>query len=106
MYEKKLINFVVLFLILLLSVCHAYAGNSDEQKYNPVYGAGGPAMTVATGSPGALGLLKALAEPFCSANHCQINLIKKGSGPSLKAMKAGKVDMVMVGMRRQRKRRQ
>ena len=94
--KKNLIKFVVLFLVLLLSVCHAYAGKSDAQKYNAVYGTDGPAMTLATGSPGALGLLKALADPFCSANHCRINWTKKGSGASLKAMKAGKVDMVMV----------
>lgn len=94
--KKKFSNLVVLFLVSLLCVCHVYAGQSDAQKYNAVYGAGGPAMTVATGSPGALGLLKALAEPFCSANHCRINWIKKGSGASLKAMQAGKVDMVMV----------
>ena len=94
--KKNLIKLAALFLVLLLSVSLVYAGQSDKQKYNAVYGAGGPAMTVATGSPGALGLLKALAEPFCSANHCRINWIKKGSGASLNAMKAGKVDMVMV----------
>jgi len=94
--RKNLINFVVLFLVLLFSVCHVNAGKSDAQKYNAVYGTDGPAITVATGSPGVLGLLKALADPFCSANHCRINWIKKGSGASLKAMNAGKVDMVMV----------
>ena len=94
--KKKFICFVVLFFVFLFFVCHVYAGKSDEQKYNAVYGAGDQAITVATGSPGALGLLKALAEPFCQANKCRINWIKKGSGASLKAMKAGKVDLVMV----------
>ena len=81
--RKNLIHFAVLFMVLLLSVCHVYAGTSDIQKYNAVYGAEGPSITVATGSPGALGLLKALADPFCSANHCRINWTKKGSGASL-----------------------
>jgi len=94
--RKNLINFGVLFLVLLFSVCHAYAGKSAAQNYNAVYGKDGTAITLATGSPGALGLLQALADPFCSANQCRINWIKKGSGASLKAMKAGKVDMVMV----------
>jgi len=94
--RKNLINFVVLFLVFLLFVCHVHAGKSAAQKYNAVYGTEGTAITLATGSPGALGLLKALADPFCSANHCRINWIKKGSGASLRAMKAGKVDMVMV----------
>ena len=43
-----------------------------------------------------MGLLRALAEPFCQVNHCRVNWIKKGSGASLKALKAGEVDMVMV----------
>ena len=30
--RKNLINFVVLFMVLLLSVCHVYAGKSDAQK--------------------------------------------------------------------------
>lgn len=51
---------------------------------------------MATGSPGALGLLRALAEPFCALNDCRVNWIKKGSGASLEALKAGQVDMVMV----------
>ncbi|MEA3280074.1 MAG: substrate-binding domain-containing protein [Thermodesulfobacteriota bacterium] len=94
--KKKFSNLVVLFLVSLLCACHVYAGQSDEQKYNAVYGTGNQAITVATGSPGALGLLKALAEPFCQVNNCRINWIKKGSGASLKAMQAGKVDLVMV----------
>ena len=76
--KKNLIKFVVLFLVLFLSVCHVYAGKSYAHKYNAVYGTDGPAMTLATGSPGALGLLKALADPFCSANNCRINWTKKG----------------------------
>ena len=69
---------------------------SDEKNIQATYGEGNPAIRVATGSPGSLGLLKALAEPFCNVNHCQVQWIKKGSGASLKALKEGAVDVVMV----------
>ncbi len=69
---------------------------SEYQSIQATYGKGTQTIRVATGSPGSLGLLKALAEPFCKANHCQVQWIKKGSGASLKALKEGKVDMVMV----------
>jgi tungstate transport system substrate-binding protein len=74
----------------------AWAGEEVKQAYDGTYGTGDQVITVATGSPGALGLLKALAEPFCQANHCRVLWTKKGSGASLKALNAGEVDMVMV----------
>ncbi|MDY6986815.1 MAG: substrate-binding domain-containing protein [Thermodesulfobacteriota bacterium] len=86
---------VVLLLALFVSV-PALGGADAKQTYDGTYGTGDQAVTVATGSPGALGLLKALAEPFCQADQCRIHWTKKGSGASLKALKAGEVDMVMV----------
>jgi tungstate transport system substrate-binding protein len=94
---KKKLRFHILFssvLFLLFFIC--LAQGSDKQDYQATYGKGDQAICVATGSPGALGLLKTLAEPFCQANHCRINWVKKGSGASLKALKAGTVDLVMV----------
>ncbi|RZB38130.1 MAG: tungstate transport system substrate-binding protein [Desulfobacteraceae bacterium Eth-SRB2] len=94
--EKKSI-FQILFLQLLFFLAFiSLAKGSDKQDFQATYGKGDQAICVATGSPGALGLLQALAEPFCQANHCRINWIKRGSGASLKALKAGTVDMVMV----------
>jgi len=94
--KKTSIMAALVFLALALPVSTPQAKGSEKQMHDATYGAGGVAMTVATGSPGALGLLRALAEPFCRVNHCTINWIKKGSGASLKALKAGEVDMVMV----------
>lgn len=93
--KRKLIILALGFLFLVLSVSILQAA-PEKQKYDATYGTGEQAITVATGSPGALGLLRALAEPFCQANNCRINWTKKGSGASLKALKEGKVDMVMV----------
>jgi len=61
-----------------------------------VYGKGQANLVVATGSPGALGLLKVLADPFCKANNCRLTWFKKGSGASLAFMKKGKCDVIMV----------
>ena len=61
-----------------------------------VYGSGKARLTLATGSPGALGLLKALALPFCKTNDCRIFWYKKGSGAALAFLKAGRCDVVMV----------
>jgi tungstate transport system substrate-binding protein len=94
--KRKSIISIMLVTFFVLSVLSLQAAGTDKQKYNAVYGAGDQGITVATGSPAILGLLKAIADPFCQANNCRINWIKKGSGASLKAMKEGKVDLVMV----------
>ena len=65
-------------------------------KFNALYGSGGPIVTVATGSPGELGLLKSLAEPFCEETRCRIRWIKMGSGKALEALKTGKADLILV----------
>jgi tungstate transport system substrate-binding protein len=88
--------FAVLILTLIGLLRTHSAHSAEKLAYTATYGAEGSAVTVATGSPGALGLLQALAEPFCQANHCRLNWVKKGSGASLEALKAGQVDMVMV----------
>jgi tungstate transport system substrate-binding protein len=94
--KRKSIISIMMVTVFVLSVLSVQAAGTDKQKYNAVYGSGDQGITVATGSPGILGLLKAIADPFCQANNCRINWIKKGSGASLKAMKEGKVDLVMV----------
>ena len=94
--KRKSIISIMFAIVFVLSVLSLQATGMEKQKYNAIYGTGDSAITVATGSPGALGLLKALADPFCQVNNCRINWIKKGSGASLKAMQAGNVDMVMV----------
>ncbi len=60
------------------------------------YGKGGNRFSLATGSPGELGLVKALAEEFNAANNATLCWKKAGSGESLKALKDKTVDMIMV----------
>ncbi len=60
------------------------------------YGSGEQTFSLATGSPGELGLLKVLAEAFSKSEKSTLCWQKAGSGASLKLLKAKAVDMVMV----------
>jgi tungstate transport system substrate-binding protein len=60
------------------------------------YGPGPKAFSLATGSPGELGLLKVLGQEFCAKAGCTLNWVKAGSGQSLDMLKSGEVDMIMV----------
>ncbi len=90
MFRKIVPLFSVMLLLALVSI-----GCCDE-KCAGVYGDGPNKFTLATGSPGALGLVEALAKSFNEKNQSTLCWIKAGSGASLKLLKAKKVDMVMV----------
>jgi len=60
------------------------------------YGNGSHRFTLATGSPGELGLLKVLAEAFNKNHDTNMCWKKAGSGASLKLLKRKKVDVAMV----------
>ena len=82
---------VILGIVFLASLAVA-------ASFNGVYGVGPEKFTLATGSPGELGLLKVLAAGFDKAMQGQITLqwIKAGSGKSLQLLKDKKVDLIMV----------
>ncbi|MFZ5448958.1 MAG: substrate-binding domain-containing protein [Thermodesulfobacteriota bacterium] len=84
----------MLVLILLAPVAAA----ATPASFDGVYGSGPEKFSLATGSPGELGLLKALAEGFDKTMQGKITLqwIKAGSGKSLQLLKDKKVDMIMV----------
>lgn len=60
------------------------------------YGGGAHRFSLATGSPGELGLLKALGEAFGKAADATLVWVKAGTGQSLQLLKTRGVDMVMV----------
>ena len=60
------------------------------------YGSGKNAFSLATGSPGELGLLQVLGEAFGREADASMCWIKAGSGDSLKMLKERHVDMIMV----------
>lgn len=86
---KKAILFAVL--ALTLSVAPVCADNSCKATYGQ-----GDMFSLATGSPGELGLLKELADAFRKEHGVGMCWKKAGSGASLKLLKAGNVDVVMV----------
>lgn len=79
-------------LILLLSTLPAFA----QPKTAATYGNGPNHFTLATGSPGELGLLKELATVFTGQHQATMHWTKAGSGKSLSLLKAKDVDVVMV----------
>jgi len=94
---RRIGYFVSAFLVFLcLPAAISRAGDNGCLKFDAVYGRGGPAIMVATGSPGELGLLKSLAESFCKETPCRIQWTKMGSGKALEALKAEKADMILV----------
>ena len=67
-----------------------------EEKYDGVYGNGSNKFSVATGSPGELGLIEALGKAFNTKMNATLLWKKAGSGESLKALKEKTADMIMV----------
>jgi len=83
-----------LFLLLALALLAAPA--LAQVTVAESYGSGANQFTLATGSPGELGLLRELGEAFGKQNNATLRWVKAGSGDSLDLLKAGKVDMIMV----------
>jgi tungstate transport system substrate-binding protein len=69
---------------------------TSRMKYAAEYGNGERELVVATGSPGELGLLKALGEAFADKAQTRVLWYKAGSGQSLELLHKKEVDLVMV----------
>ncbi len=82
------ITLAVLFCISSISFAQATCTET--------YGKGQNQFSLATGSPGELGLLKALGEKFALKTNTTLCWEKAGSGQSLKLLKEKSVDMIMV----------
>jgi tungstate transport system substrate-binding protein len=89
---RKTLSIVLAIMALMLLGTAGFAGDQPEA----VYGDGSNQFSLATGSPGELGLLKVLAEAFGKQDNAKMAWFKAGSGESLKLLKDKKVDMVMV----------
>lgn len=89
---KKLLG--ILFLICL--VIGPIGSVAADVKCSGTYGTGPEKFSLATGSPGELGLVKVLAEAFGAKNNTTLCWAKAGSGKSLKLLQDKQVDMIMV----------
>jgi tungstate transport system substrate-binding protein len=92
MNMRKTLVTVLAVLVLVLLGTAGFAGDRPEA----VYGDGAHQFSLATGSPGELGLLKTLAEAFGKQDNAKMVWLKAGSGKSLQLLKDKKVDMIMV----------
>jgi tungstate transport system substrate-binding protein len=91
MRTRNLLSLFAIIALMMLGTS-SYAGEQPAA----VYGSGANQFSLATGSPGELGLLKVLAEAFGKQDNAKMAWFKAGSGESLKLLKDKKVDMIMV----------
>ncbi|MHC1702016.1 MAG: substrate-binding domain-containing protein [Humidesulfovibrio sp.] len=91
-------KFIPLTALLLLFAWAAVCPTTAQAapKISESYGPGPNVFSLATGSPGELGLLKVLGEAFGAKEKARLNWVKAGSGESLDLLKAKDVDMIMV----------
>ena len=83
---------IALILVLLTApgLCLAQSPCTES------YGSGPNGFSLATGSPGELGLLKALGDAFAKKEKTTLCWVKAGTGESMQLLKDKKVDMIMV----------
>ena len=83
-------------LVGLMAFTLSTAQAQNKPKVEAIYGTGVNEFSLATGSPGELGLLKLLGEEFGKKENAKMIWIKAGSGASLNLLKTKQVDMIMV----------
>lgn len=74
----------------------AAAPTAPARKPDAVWGHGPNAFSLATGSPGELGLLEALATEFARSHNATVTWYKAGSGQAMKLLQERQVDMVLA----------
>jgi len=83
-------------ILLVVTVLCATVSAGAAEQCDAVYGSGKQSFSLATGSPGELGMLKAVAESFAKGVDASMCWIKAGSGDSLRMLKEKNADMIMV----------
>lgn len=82
--------------LLLSAVVLSGHAQAPDPKADAVWGSGANRFSLATGSPGELGLLEQLATTFASENDATVIWYKAGSGQAMKLLQERKVDMVLA----------
>ena len=95
MQKLNIFRLITTIFIATLSNQFVMAQNTPLSP-EAIYGQGNKSFSLATGSPGELGLLQALGEAFDKKENARLVWIKAGSGASLNLLKNQKVDMIMV----------
>jgi tungstate transport system substrate-binding protein len=87
---------VVLVVCALLAMIGSVGAEGTAPQPEAVWGNGPNRFSLATGSPGELGLLEALASAFAKENDATVVWYKAGSGQAMKLLEERKVDMVLA----------
>lgn len=87
-FSKQTLGWLSLLSVLLILTGIGFAGD----ECTAVFGTGTHRFSLATGSPGELGLVEALAKEFNRLNETGLCWVKAGSGASLKMLKEKKAD--------------
>ncbi|MBK9081272.1 MAG: substrate-binding domain-containing protein [Rhizobiales bacterium] len=83
----------ILFALAALAAAPTLA---QDMTPTAVWGEGRNLLRVATGSPGELGLLEALATDFAKKSDARIVWFRAGSGAAMKLLQERKVDMALA----------
>jgi len=83
-------------IIGLIAVAMTNAYSQTTLKPDAVWGSGAHKFSLATGSPGELGLLEVLATDFAKTHDATVTWYKAGSGQAMRLLQDRKVDMVLA----------
>lgn len=92
-YRGRILGSLIVFLVF---VAYVFPIQAQQQACTAAYGNGATVVTLATGSPGELGLVEALSNEFCTTHDVKICWRMAGSGESLKLLQNKEVDLIMV----------
>ncbi len=87
---------ITLMSMLAFTGAASMAQSPEPRKPDAVWGSGPNVLTLATGSPGELGLLEVLATDFAKSHDATVHWFKAGSGAAMKLLQERKVDMVLA----------
>lgn len=93
---RKMMLTLAALLLLAAPALALTISETPKAKVTESYGNGKNVFSLATGSPGELGLLKELGEAFAKKADARMDWVKAGSGESLEYLKSRQVDMIMV----------
>jgi tungstate transport system substrate-binding protein len=83
-------------MVFALTAGMAHAQGTTTTKPDAIWGSGPNTFSLATGSPGELGLLEVLATDFAKSHDATVSWFKAGSGQAMRLLQERKVDMVLA----------